>query len=846
MRAAPAAAALALAAAGAAVRAAPAAAALALAAAGAAAPAAARPEATAARAGSAGAAPAAGATPAACRPGLGPDPRVPTWAAVAGFPLGSRPATGAELDRYLARVDAASPRVRVLTAGRSAAGRPLRYALVSRPAALAPRRLAALRRRLAAVVQGRLSPAAARRLARDERAVVWIAGSVHGNEPSGGDADAALLYELAARRDCAAARRLARLVVALMPVQNPDGRAAGTRVSAAGFDLNRDWVAATQPETVARLATLRRLPPLAFVDQHEQGGTLAFAPPYADPVHHEIAAGPLRAMDATFGPAVRRALAAGGWDLQPAPTLDLFFPGYGDSATTLLFGAAGMTVEAGFDDPFAQRVAQQAAAARAVVDAAAAGKARLVRAWAAVARQARAQGARGALEANVLTRPGGRVRFRVPGERVLGYAIRADRAAADAAFLVARLLAAGVRVERLRAAARVARLRPFAGGPARPATLPRGTFVVPMAQGAKHWVQALLGPDAHVAFPYISDVSAWSPPLLMGLGGAAVASALPPRASRVPLRREPGVASPTRRAPAYAFAGDAADSLGLGLELLAAGARVLRDPRTGGLAATGVRDLAQLRAAAVRHATAIRPLAGGAPAAARPLRAPRVALLAGDGPPATAGPGRPQPSPSPAWASEVLRRRFGLPFEVVSAADVGAGRLAIAGSTHLVVPDGAPAAGLPAAAPQAVGAFVRAGGTYVGWRSRGIDLAAAAGITGARRDPEIVGLRVPGTVLAIELSRSSPLALGVGGRAVVLDEGDPVMRAPAGVAGRFPPAGRAARFGYAEGTGALAGTAAVVDEGAGAGRTVLFSFDPAFRGYARGTERLLANALLTG
>jgi hypothetical protein len=50
--------------------------------------------------------------------------------------------------------------------------------------------------------------------------------------------------------------------------------------------------------------------------------------------------------------------------------------------------------------------------------------------------------------------------------------------------------------------------------------------------------------------------------------------------------------------------------------------------------------------------------------------------------------------------------------------------------------------------------------------------------------------------------------------------------------------------GYAAGTGPLQGTAAVLDEPVGAGRAVLFAFDPVFRGYVEGTERLVGNALL--
>ena len=64
------------------------------------------------------------------------------------------------------------------------------------------------------------------------------------------------------------------------------------------------------------------------------------------------------------------------------------------------------------------------------------------------------------------------------------------------------------------------------------------------------------------------------------------------------------------------------------------------------------------------------------------------------------------------------------------------------------------------------------------------------------------------------------------------------------VVARYPAGSAFFAGGYARDTGPLRGTAAVLDEPVGAGRTVLFAFDPAFRGYVEGTERLVANALL--
>jgi hypothetical protein len=75
-----------------------------------------------------------------------------------------------------------------------------------------------------------------------------------------------------------------------------------------------------------------------------------------------------------------------------------------------------------------------------------------------------------------------------------------------------------------------------------------------------------------------------------------------------------------------------------------------------------------------------------------------------------------------------------------------------------------------------------------------------------------------------------------------------VMRTPdpAKVALRYPPSGSADFFmsGEADGEAALGGTAAVIDERAGAGRIVSFGFEPNFRAFTDGTARILRNAIL--
>ena len=93
------------------------------------------------------------------------------------------------------------------------------------------------------------------------------------------------------------------------------------------------------------------------------------------------------------------------------------------------------------------------------------------------------------------------------------------------------------------------------------------------------------------------------------------------------------------------------------------------------------------------------------------------------------------------------------------------------------------------------------------------------------------------------------MARGVGRFAWAFYEYDRVMRAPdpAAVAVAFPPAGSEdfAVSGFERGAEQeLGGTAAVLDERVGSGRSVVFSFEPNFRAFTDGTQRMLRNAVL--
>lgn len=89
----------------------------------------------------------------------------------------------------------------------------------------------------------------------------------HGDEISGKDA---LLYLI---RDIAGNPEMLPedTAVWILPMMNPDGAEARTRVNGAGADLNRDHIILEQPETQALYKVARRIHPDIAVDCHEFG-----------------------------------------------------------------------------------------------------------------------------------------------------------------------------------------------------------------------------------------------------------------------------------------------------------------------------------------------------------------------------------------------------------------------------------------------------------------------------------------------------------------------------------------------------------------------------------------------
>ena len=299
------------------------------------------------------------------------DPAIPTIAQVLGYESGERVTTPADLIRYLRALEGASKRIKVQTIGKSWEGRELVFAYVGSEPNVA--RLDEIRARMQQLGDPRkTNESAAKTLIADLPAVLCLAYSVHGNEISPADAAIASAYHLvAAQNDPVVDRIRGNVLVILDPIQNPDGRqrwisnfeqALGLQpdpspISAERdepwprgrsnhylFDMNRDWLTATQPETQARIRQLREWLPQVFVDLHEMGSdsTFYFAPE-AVPYNPWLVPHQRTSLD-WFGRNNAAYFDRAGLNYFTREVYDAFYPGYGASWPAYL-GSIAMTYE---------------------------------------------------------------------------------------------------------------------------------------------------------------------------------------------------------------------------------------------------------------------------------------------------------------------------------------------------------------------------------------------------------------------------------------------------------------------------------------------------------------------
>jgi hypothetical protein len=199
---------------------------------------------------------------------------------------------------------------------------------------------------------------------------------------------------------------------------------------------------------------------------------------------------------------------------------------------------------------------------------------------------------------------------------------------------------------------------------------------------------------------------------------------------------------------------------------------------------------------------------------------------------------------STGWLRYLLDQVWHVPYTDVTGSDISHG--ALSGYDVLLVPNGnlqIAMQRLKEPGRRALIDWVNAGGRYVGWKG-GTQLAARLGISTAVLHASHV--QAPGTMFRVVVDQSSPLAEGVGSFDWAYYVDDDVMTPGLGSAAvYYPPASSGDFFvsGYAKRPEELGGTAAVVDEPVGTGRSVVFSVEPNFRAFTEGTQRLLWNAI---
>lgn len=307
-------------------------------------------------------------------PGANHDPAVPTPESLLGFVAGQRAASHGEIEKcFRAWGDAGeegNDRTRLVRHATSHEGRACFHLIITSPENM--RRLDEIRGAWDKLADPRGGSAAEQdRLARQTPAVAWLAYGIHGDEMSGSDAALALAYHLTASTDEDVRKLLSEVVVIIDPVQNPDGRDrsvkqvrehAGVepnvddqslvhagywptgRVNHYLFDLNRDWIFGTQPETRGRIAAVARWRPMLFVDSHEMGpqDTFLFSPS-REPVNPHF---PPSRPDwwARFAAEQAGAFDAKGWRHYTGEWNEGWYPGYSDAWASFR-GAVGMLFE---------------------------------------------------------------------------------------------------------------------------------------------------------------------------------------------------------------------------------------------------------------------------------------------------------------------------------------------------------------------------------------------------------------------------------------------------------------------------------------------------------------------
>jgi hypothetical protein len=299
---------------------------------------------------------------------------IPTHTQVLGYKVGERITSYADMLRFFEALEAAAPkRLKLFEYGKTWEGRKLIYVAIGAPEVISD--LDSFANNMQKLSDPRLTnKQQAKQLQATLPSSVWLQYGVHGNEISSTDAAMMTAYHLLAAPDEATNKKiLNNTIVFIDPLQNPDGRTRFTqryyatiglqhssdRISAEQnepwpkgrtnhylFDMNRDWLAITQPETAGKVKILNHYRPLVVVDLHEMGGDASyFFAPSAQPFNPYMTQNQIDNIG-LIGRNHGKHFDRFGFDYFTREVYDAFYPGYGDSWPTF-YGASASTYEVG-------------------------------------------------------------------------------------------------------------------------------------------------------------------------------------------------------------------------------------------------------------------------------------------------------------------------------------------------------------------------------------------------------------------------------------------------------------------------------------------------------------------
>lgn len=837
---------------------------------------------------------------------------VPKPETVLGYPLGQTHTTFRDQERVLTAI-AAAAKDRVVTEpiGTSVEGRPLRLLIVTSPNNL--KRLKQIQETLRRIGDTRRAASAAdtERAAADLPAVVWINHTIHGDETASFEAAMWTLYTLAASENAEIMRALQNCVVILNPVYNPDGHerfvvysnsldgrsaeafAADKRAPWAvvgrfnhfRFDLNRDKVAQSQPETRADTAAVLRWLPQVYVDQHGQP-EVYFFPPNSRPTHRHLDRDRIDRWTDIFGRANAKVFDTYGWPYVNREQFDFFYPGYLDTFSSLI-GAIGMTYETDAGGALRRRRADGTVAtlrdgavhhiesAIATVFSASQNRRSLLHDWMAYRRQAVAATAAEKMQAVVLSGDN-------PPDMMAEFAAHMALLGIETRWTSASMSISGA----------VEYMAPADSRTPKQAEIPAGSLVVDLNQPHGRLARALLEPDPEFTPDFVReqtarrernlkrnkeepqeqydfyDTSAWSLPYAYGLRAWWTSERVkidtpadPPAPPTYTLGEEPPTAwliPYTREGAAVVAARMAAE----GWRVMAAHRPVRADNRdypAGSFILFRTRNSPEMpkrllelsRQASVpivevKSIFSDNDTAGLGSDWVRPVAPLKIAVVLDD---AAA-----QTGYGSVWWT--LEQKFGLNFTPVPLRALTEENLSR--FNVVLFPDGSGySSALGKAGAERLKAWISGGGVAISmsgsWfteKETALSTASEVGRDASDKEPEKRPTWLPGAIFRGRLQRSHFLGFGLRGDEIAVPLSGSVFLKPSTTGSNvvtFEKDSRLSGFVWPGSTeNHINGTAWLIDEPVGNGHAILFLEDPTFRGAWPGLRRMLLNAMLFG